>query len=186
MKLYIKDMLNLPEEEQVKKELNKLKIPYGCIADGIIDLPQDLNPRKHSKLKNSLLPYGLKLHDTSKVILVEKIKVVIKEMLSYADGLQIMSYSDYISMKLRYDYTYLANVFSMVNGISIQQFIIQRKIERVKFYFLTTNISLSEISYLMHYSSVAHLSGQFKKVTGLSPSCYKQMMSQRKDSLSLG
>ncbi|SDG81574.1 helix-turn-helix domain-containing protein [Psychroflexus sediminis] len=186
MKLYIQNMLDLLGEEQVKTELNKLKIPFGRIADGMIDLPQDLNQRKHNKLKNSLLPYGLKLHDTSKVILVEKIKVAIKEMLSYADGLQVLSYSNYLSLKLRHDYTYLANVFSKVNGISIQQYIIQRKIERVKFYFSTSDISLSEISYLLHYSSVAHLSGQFKKVTGLSPSCYKHIISERKGSLIIG
>ncbi|MBZ9778426.1 AraC family transcriptional regulator [Psychroflexus sp. CAK8W] len=179
MKLYIKDMVSLLVEEQVKAELKKLKIPFGIIDHGIVELSGEISQKKHNRLKNNLIPYGLKLHNSNKVVLVEKIKDTIQEMLMYSDGLQVMSYSVYISLYLRHDYTYLANIFSEVNGNTIQQYIIESKIERVKKLFHSSSLNLSEISFLLHYSSVAHLSGQFKKITGLSPSCYKSMMHQR-------
>ncbi|HET8830198.1 MAG TPA: AraC family transcriptional regulator, partial [Pelobium sp.] len=94
-----------------------------------------------------------------------------------------MNDSDFISKKLDYDYTYLANVFSEVNGITIQQFVIINKIERVKELLLYDELNLTEIAYKLHYSSVAHLSNQFKKVTGLSPSFYKQLKQKRMGNL---
>lgn len=104
-------------------------------------------------------------------------------MIHYADELPKVNYSDYISEKLGYDYTYLANTFSEVKGVTIQQFIIMHKIERVKELLLYDEMNLTEISYLMHYSSVAHLSNQFKKITGLSPSYFKKMKGLRKRNL---
>ncbi|MFD0931112.1 helix-turn-helix domain-containing protein [Psychroflexus salinarum] len=185
MKLYIKDMVCLLGEAQVKEELKKLKISYVIVDDGMVDLPHDLGDLLRGKLSKSLLSYGLKLHDEKKTLLIEKIKTTIKEMIRYTDGLPVMCYSAYISMNLHYDYTYLSNVFSEVCSTSIQQFIILSKIERVKEFFLTSDISLSEISFLLHYSSVAHLSSQFKKITGLSPSCYKAMMHQNENILNI-
>jgi AraC-like DNA-binding protein len=104
-------------------------------------------------------------------------------MIHYSDELPEMNYSHYISEKLGYDYTYLANIFSEVKGTTIQQFIITNKIERVKELLLYDEMNLTEISYKLNYSSVAHLSNQFKKVTGLSPSFYKQMKEKRKNNL---
>ena len=104
-------------------------------------------------------------------------------MIHYSDELPRMNYSDYIGEKLGYDYTYLANTFSEVKGITIQQFIINHKIERVKELILYDEQNLTEISHKLHYSSVAHLSNQFKKVTGLSPSFYKQMKQKRNNNL---
>jgi AraC-like DNA-binding protein len=121
--------------------------------------------------------------DDTRAILIEKIKNVIIEMIHYADEEPKENYSDYISKKLGYDYTYLANIFSEVKGITIQQFIIINKIEKVKELILYDELNLTEISYRMGYSSVAHLSNQFKKVTGLAPSVFKQMSRKRKRNL---
>ena len=108
---------------------------------------------------------------------------LIIEMIHYSDELPVLNYSEFISEKLNYDYTYLSNIFSEVRGITIQQFIIINKIERVKELLLYDELNLTEISYKLHYSSVAHLSNQFKKVTGLSPSFFKQLKQKRKSNL---
>lgn len=181
MKLYIKYMVSLPCKERVKEELERLKIPFGLIDIGVVELPDYLCLKQREKLRINLLSIGLKLYSTKKGILFEKIKDKILEMIKYSDGNPVMSYSIYLSGSLGYDYTYLANIFSEVSGISIQQYIILSKIEKAKELFLTGDISLSEISYQLHYSSVAHLSGQFKKITGLTPSSYKLMMQQREN-----
>ena len=104
-------------------------------------------------------------------------------MVHYSEVLPKINYSDYISEKLHHDYTYLSNIFSEVKGITIQQFIIKHKIERVKELLLYDELNLTEISYLLNYSSVAHLSNQFKKVTGLSPSFFKQLKQKRNQNL---
>ena len=143
----------------------------------------DITDEQHRLLKENLLKTGLELLDDKKSILIEKIKNVITEMIHYSDELPKENYSDYISQKLDYNYTYLANTFSEVKGITIQQFIILNKIERVKELLLYDELNLTEISYKLNYSSVAHLSNQFKKVTGLSPSFYKQLKQKRKGNL---
>ena len=180
MKLYTKHMAILPCKIPLKEELERLKIPFGFIDDGVMELPDDLNVKQRENLNESLLSYGLKLYSTKKGILFERIRDTILEMIMYSDGHPVLSYSIHLSTKLNYDYTYLANIFSEMSGISIQQYIIISKIEKVK-EFLIRNINLSEISFLLHYSSVAHLSGQFKKVTGLSPSNYKLMVLQQEN-----
>jgi AraC-like DNA-binding protein len=134
-------------------------------------------------LKENLLKSGLELLDNKKTILIEKIKNVIVEMVHYLDELPNMNYSDYVSEKLGYDYTYLSNLFSEVKGITLQQFIIIHKIERVKELLLYDEMNLTEIAYKLHYSSVAHLSNQFKKVTGLSPTFYKELKQKRASNL---
>jgi AraC-like DNA-binding protein len=121
--------------------------------------------------------------DDKKSVLIEKIKNVIIEMIHYSDDLPKMNYSDYISEKLNYDYTYLSNLFSEVKGITIQHFIINHKIERAKELILYDELDLTEIAYKLHYSSVAHLSNQFKKVTGQTPSFYKKIGEKRKGNL---
>ncbi len=121
--------------------------------------------------------------DDKKSILIERIKSVIIEMIHYSEELPKVNYSDYISEKLGYDYTYLANTFSEVKGMTIQQFIIFHKIEKVKELLLYDELNLTEIAYKLHYSSVAHLSNQFKKITGLTPSYYKQLKEKRKENL---
>lgn len=167
----------------VKEELLKLGLHYVIIDLGVIEILEDITKEQHDLLKLNLAKSGLELLDDKKSVLIDKIKTVIIEMVHYTDELPDVNYSDYISEKLNYDYTYLSNLFSEVKGITIQQFIIIHKIERVKELLLYNELNLTEISYQMHYSSVAHLSTQFKKVTGLSPSFFKQMQQKRKNNL---
>jgi AraC-like DNA-binding protein len=150
---------------------------------GMVEILEDITEEQHDQLKANLLKSGLELLDDKKSILVEKIKNLVTEMIHYSDELPRVNYSDYISEKLGYDYTYLANTFSEVKGITIQQYIIIHKIERVKELLLYDELTLTEIAYRLHYSSVAHVSNQFKKITGLTPSYYKQLRDKRRSNL---
>jgi AraC-like DNA-binding protein len=177
-------MVSLRCKMLVKAELQKLGLKCIVVDLGMVEILEDITPEQRDQLKANLLRSGLELLDDKKSILIEKVKNVIVEMIHYNDDLlPKVNYSDYISEKLGYDYTYLANVFSEVKGITIQQFIIIHKIERVKELLLYDELILKEIAYQMNYSSVAHLSAQFKKVTGLSPSYFKQLKQKRKESL---
>ena len=176
-------MVSLRCKMVVKEELLKLGLHYVIVDLGMIEIVEDILPEQRTQLKKNLLKTGLELLDDKKSILIEKIKNLIVEMIHYTDELPVVNYSDYISEKLGYDYTYLANVFSEVKGITIQQFIILHKIERVKELLIYDELNLTEISYKLHYSSVAHLSNQFKKITGLTPTFYKQLKNKRKQNL---
>lgn len=178
-------MVSLRCKILVKEELERLEIPFGVIDLGMVELLEEISIIQRNELKKNLLRFGLKLHKDKKSILIEKIKTTIIEMIQYADGCPKINYSDYISEKLNYDYTYLANIFSEVKGITIQQYIILNKIERVKELLLYDELNLTEISFKLHYSSVAHLSGQFKKVTGLSPSFYKVLKQKREETVEI-
>lgn len=180
MKLYIKYMVSLRCKMVVKEALDSLGIKYSVVELGLVETVDDLTEEQRLAFAQKLIKSGLLLLDDKKSILIEKIKNVIIEMVHYAEELPKQNYSDYISEKLGYDYTYLANTFSEVKGITIQHFIILHKIEKVKELLLYDELNLSEISYKLHYSSVAHLSNQFKKITGLSPSYYKQLGQRRK------
>lgn len=179
MKLYIKYMVSLRCKMMVKEVLKKLGLKYVVVDLGMVEILEDITSQQRDELGKNLLKSGLELLDDKKSILIEKIKNVIIELIHYTDELPDVNYSDYISEQLEYDYTYLANTFSEVKGITIQQFIIIHKIERVKELLLYNELNLTEISYKLHYSSVAHLSNQFKKVTGLTPSFYKQLKRKR-------
>jgi AraC-like DNA-binding protein len=179
MKLYIKYMVSLRCKLMVKEELKKLGIHFVIVELGMVEILEDITELQRQTLRENLLKLGLELLEDKKAILIEKIKSVIIEMVHYSDEMPKVNYSDYISEKLAYDYTYLSNIFSEVKGITIQQYIIIHKIERVKELLLYDNHTLTEISYMLHYSSVAHLSNQFKKITGLSPSFYKQLKQKR-------
>ncbi|MEO5790276.1 MAG: helix-turn-helix domain-containing protein [Gelidibacter sp.] len=179
MILYVKYMVSLRCKIVVKQELQKMGIHCVRIDLGTIEISENLSDSQIQYLERNLKKYGLHLLDDKRNILIEKIKVVIIEMIHYSDELPPVNYSDYISQKLGYDYTYLANTFSEVKGTTIQQFIINHKIERAKELLLYEDLSLTEISYKLHYSSVAHLSSQFKKITGLTPSFFKNMKTQK-------
>ncbi len=183
MKLYVKYMVSLRCKMMVKEELKKLGLHYVIIDLGMVEVLEDITETQRESLRENLLASGLVLLDNKKSILIEKIKSVIIDLIHYSDEMPKMNYSDYISEKLGYDYTYLANIFSEVKGITIQQFIIIHKIEKVKELLLYDELNLTEIAYKLHYSSVAHLSNQFKKITGLSPSFYKQLKQRRQDNL---
>ena len=183
MKLYIKYMVSLRCKILVKEELLKLGLHNVIVDLGVVEILEDISAEQRVQLKKNLIKSGLELLDDKRSILIEKIKNVIIEMIHYSDELPKVNYSDYVSEKLGHDYTYLANMFSEVKGITIQQFIIIHKIERVKEMLIYDELNLTEISYKLHYSSVAHLSNQFKKITGLTPTFYKQLKNKRKQNL---
>ncbi|MEN5231456.1 AraC family transcriptional regulator [Sphingobacterium faecium] len=183
MKLYIKYMVSLRCKMVVRDALEMLSIPYFSLELGLVEACEQTSVEKRAQLAKILIKYGLYLLDDKKSILIEKIKSVIIEMVHYSEELPKHNFSDYISEKLGYDYTYLANTFSEVKGITIQHFIINHKIEKAKELLLYDELNLTEIAYKLNYSSVAHLSNQFKKVTGLSPSFYKKLRQKRKQNL---
>ena len=121
--------------------------------------------------------------DDKRSVLIEKIKNVIIELVHYSEEPLVIKFSEFLTHKLHYDYTYLANLFSEVQGTTIEKFFIAHKIERVKELLVYNELNLTEIAYLMHYSSVAHLSTQFKKITGLTPSHFKQLRDKRRSML---
>ncbi|RLJ31698.1 AraC-like DNA-binding protein [Chryseobacterium sp. 7] len=179
MKLYIKYMVSLRCKMVVHQELEKLGIKNAVVDLGTVELLDEISPEQRQILKENLLKTGLEVLDNKKSILIEKIKNVVIEMIHYSGELPKENFSDYISEKLGYDYTYLANTFSEVKGMTLQHFIIINKVEKVKELLLYDELNLTEISYKLNYSSVAHLSNQFKKITGLSPSFYKQLKQRR-------
>jgi len=183
MKLFIKYMVSIRCKMVVKSELDKLGIQYIKVDLGEVDIRGQVTPEQYDQLKIALLKSGLELMDDKKAIIIEKIKNVIIEMVHYADEPPKTNFSDYLSAKLNYDYTYLSNIFSEVTGITIEHYIIAHKIERVKELLIYDELTLSEISYRLNYSSVAHLSNQFKKVTGLTPSFFRQLKHKRRVTL---
>ncbi|MCP1297927.1 AraC family transcriptional regulator [Chryseobacterium sp. S0630] len=179
MKLYIKYMVSLRCKMVVHQELERLGIKNAIVDLGTVELLDDISVEVRQILKENLLKTGLEILDDKKSILIEKIKNVVIEMIHYSDELPKENFSDYVSEKLGYDYTYLANTFSEVKGMTLQHFIIINKVEKIKELLLYDELNLTEISYKLNYSSVAHLSNQFKKITGLSPSFYKQLKQRR-------
>lgn len=183
MKLYIKYMVSLRCKMVVKQELKNLGLHFAIVDLGVVEILEKITDKQREELRENLLKSGLELLNDNRNILIERIVNVIIEMVHYSDELPKENYSTYISNKLGYDYTYLSNTFSEVKGITIQQFIINHKIEKIKELLLYNEHTLSEIADKLHYSSVAHLSNQFKKTTGLSPSYYKKLKQKRSQNL---
>ena len=183
MKLYIKYMVSIRCKMIVKAELEKLGLLYGAVELGEVEIREPLSEKQREQIKAALLKSGLELMDDKKSILIEKIKNVIVELIHYSEELPKTNFSDFLSEKLHYDYTYLANLFSEVQGTTIQQYIILHKIERVKELLVYDELNLTEIAYKLHYSSVAHLSNQFKKITGLTPTHFKELRRKRRKML---
>lgn len=183
MKLYIKYMVSMRCKMLVKEELKNLGLHFTTVELGVVEIMEDITNEKREKLKVALLESGLELMDDKKAMLIEKIKIVITEMIHYNEELPKVNYSEYISKIMGYDYTYLANIFSEVKGITIEHYIIAHKIEKVKELLLYDELNLTEISYRMNYSSVSHLSTQFKKVTGLTPTFFKNLKDKKRTPL---
>lgn len=167
----------------VKSELDKLGLHHLKLELGEVEVKENITAEQHDQLKIALMKSGLVLMDDKKAILIEKIKNIIIEIIQYADDPPKTNFSDYLSTKLNHEYTYLSNLFSEVTGITIEHFIIAHKIERVKELLLYDELNLTEISYQLNYSSVAHLSSQFKKVTGLTPTFFKELKHKRQSTL---
>lgn len=164
----------------VKEELKKLGLHFMVVDLGEVEIMENISSEVRQELKAALLISGLELMDDKRAVLIEKIINVVTELIHHTEESPKMNYSDYISEKLKYDYTYLSNLFSEVKGITLQQFIIVHKIEKAKELLLYDEMNLTQISYKLHYSSVAHLSNQFKKVTGLTPSHFRQLKDKRR------
>ncbi|MES1198177.1 MAG: AraC family transcriptional regulator [Chitinophagaceae bacterium] len=163
----------------VKAELEKLGLHYVVVNLGEAEIMENITAEQHDQFKEGLFKSGLELMDDKKSMLIEKIKNVIVELVHYSEEPLTINFSDHLSQKLNHDYTYLANLFSEVQGTTIEKFLINHKIERVKELLVYDELNLTEIAYLMHYSSVAHLSAQFKKITGLTPSHFKKLRDKR-------
>jgi AraC-like DNA-binding protein len=159
----------------VKAELEKLGLPYVYVKIGEAEIIGEIQPEQKEQLKTDLKKAGLLLMDNKKSILVERIKCTIIDLVHFTDDQIKVNLSDYLSENLNYNYTYLANLFSEVNGITIEKFYLTHKIERVKEMLVYDEFNLTEIAYKMHFSSVAHLSNQFKKYTGLTPTQFKSL-----------
>jgi AraC-like DNA-binding protein len=167
----------------VKAELEKLGLKYIDVKIGEANIVENIQPEQLKELDSALRKSGLLLMDNKKSILVEKIKSAIIELVHYNDEQIKVNLSDYLKEKLNYDYTYLANLFSEVKGITIEKFFLTHKIEKVKELIVYDELNLTEIASKMHYSSVAHLSNQFKKITGLTPSHFKKLRNKRRGTL---
>jgi len=180
VRLYIKNMVCIRCKMVVKAELEKLGIGYILIELGQVEISQELTSEQMSQLDVALRRSGLELIDDKKGVLIEKIKCIIIETVHYSQEKIKVNLSDYISDKLNYDYTYLASLFSEVTGITIEKFYIGHKIEKAKELLVYNELNLTEIAYNLGYSSVAHLSNQFKKFTGLTPSHFKKLKNKRR------
>ncbi|KIC95406.1 helix-turn-helix domain-containing protein [Flavihumibacter solisilvae] len=182
MKLFVKYMVSIRCKMLVKSELIKLGLHFTTVELGEV-IVEEITQDQREKLNRALKKSGLELMDDRKSMLVEKIKNVIIEMIHHADERPTMKFSAFLSDKLQYDYTYLANLFSEVQGTTIEHFIILHKIERVKELLVYDGLNLTQIADKLHYSSVAHLSAQFKKTTGFTPSHFRKLKEKRLNNL---
>ncbi|MEI7492100.1 MAG: AraC family transcriptional regulator [Bacteroidota bacterium] len=183
MKLYIKNMVCIRCKMVVKAELKKLGVHYVAVDLGEADIKDDISDEQLAQLDIALRKSGLELMDDKKSLLVERIKMVIIELVHYTEDQIKINLSDHLSEKLNHNYTYLSNLFTEVKGTTIEKIYLAHKIEKVKELLVYDELNLTEIAYKLHYSSVAHLSNQFKKMTGLTPSHFKQLKNKRREAL---
>ena len=183
LKIYIKYMVSSRCKIVVKEALKNLDLHFIVVDLGEVEIMEDITPDIRTRLKNALVEVGLELMDDKRAILIERIKNVVVQMVHHTEDPISTNFSHFLSKTLNYDYTYMANLFSEVQGTTIEQFIILHKIERIKELILYGEYNITEIAYKMNYSSVAHLSNQFKKMTGLSPSHFKQLKDKKRSSI---
>jgi AraC-like DNA-binding protein len=183
MKLNIKKMVSNRCKIIVKSELEKLGINFIRVDLGGVELMESVSDEQIDLLNAGLVRSGLALLNDRKSILIEKIKIVIIEIVHYSDEQLKINFSDYLSEKLNYNYTYLANLFSENQGITIEHYFLKHRIERVKELLIYDDLNITEIAYKVHFSSVGHLSNQFKKLTGLTPTQYKHLKNKWREPL---
>lgn len=164
----------------VEDELNKLGLYNITVELGKVELEENISPEKMQALIISLRDGGLELVEDKKVSLIKEIKAAVYDLVNNFDDLPKPNYSEYISQKVNYNYTHLSSTFSKEQGLSIEKYIIDQRIERVKELLVYTDMGLTDISFKLHFSSVAHLSNQFKKLTGLTPSYYREKLTRIK------
>lgn len=183
MKFYIKYMLCQRCVNKVEEALLASNLRGATIFMGEIELAKPISKEQIDLLRREVLKLGMELIDNKRVAVIEQIKRVINDLIDRGEDELKTNLSDYLSDKLNYNYTYLANLFSEYEGVTIAHFVMVRKIEKVKELMLHYDLNLTEISYKMHYSSVAHLSNQFKKMTGMTPSKFKSLMTKHRVNL---
>ena len=164
----------------VKEALKSLGLHFIVVDLGEVEIMENISADQRKELSDLLHMTGLELMDDKRAVLIGKIRKVIIEIVHYSEEMVKVNFSDLLSEKLNYDYTYLANLFSEVQGTTIEHFIISHKIERIKELIIYGELNVSGIAWKLNYSSVAHLSNQFKKVTGLSPTHFKQLKDKRR------
>ena len=174
MKIYIKNMVCIRCEMIVKEQIKKITSNNTIVKLGEVEVVDTLTNAQLNEFKTGLLRFGLVVLDDKKSLIIDKIKKVIIEMVHYEDEPLKINFSTYLSKKLDHEYTFLANLFSEVEGINVEHYLIKHKVERVKELLVYHKLTLTEISYKMNYSSVAHLCNQFKKITGKTPSDFKR------------
>ncbi len=183
MKIYIKYMVSIRCKMIVQSELERLGLHPVLVDLGEVEILETLTRDQLDRFAERLKKSGLELMDDKKSILVERITTAIIELVHYSEDKIKINLSDYLSGKLRYDYTYLANLFSEVKGITIEKYFLTHRIEKVKELLVYDELTLTEIAYRLHFSSVAHLSNQFKKLTGLTPTHFKNLRNKRRSAL---
>lgn len=182
-KLYIKNMVCNRCKMVVNSELQKLGIYPLSVVLGEIELDRELSDVEKQKIEDRLTPLGFLLIDDKKSRLIEQIKTVIVELVHYNNIDLKINLSDFLKDKVYYDYNYISHLFSEIEGTTIEKYFIAQKIERVKELLAYDELSISQIAFQLNYSSVAHLSNQFKKVTGLNPTYFKNIKPYKRNSL---
>jgi len=180
LKLFIKYMVSKRCKMAVKDELKKLGLHFIFVDMGVVDIMEDITTDQREHLRLALHKTGLELMEDKKSVLIEGIKNAVIEMVFSTNELTRKNFSEYISDRLKYNYTYLSDLFTEVQGTTIEKYVISQKIDRVKELIINDEYSLTEIAWNMQYSSVAHLSNQFKKITGLTPTNFKEIMNKRR------
>src|SRR5450759_2214356 len=183
LKLYIRNMISVRCQMAVKSELERQGINYTSVELGEVEITGKVSKNQLDRLGAALKLTGFELMDDKKLILVEKIKTIIIELIHNSEGQLKINFSDFLSEKLDHNYSYLSNLFSEVKGTTIEQYTLLNKIEKVKELFVYDEHSLTEIAWKLNYSSVSHLSNQFKKMTGLTPSHFKNLRHKKRISL---
>jgi len=180
MNLHFKYDINTACRAILKEKLEQSGIPYEAINLGEVELKNNISSEKLAMLNEGLKIYGIEIFDDQKSDIIQKTKDVIIEMVNREEDLPAVKISAYIAERVNYSYGYLAALFSEITYTSIENFIILQKIEKVKQMILAEDLTLTEIAHRLNYSSVAHLSGQFKKTTGLTPSSFQSIIKKRR------
>lgn len=183
MKLYIKNMVCDRCKMMVRQELEKAGLSPETVELGEVEFSQELTPQQIKTVQEALTPLGFELIDDRKSRLIEQIKKAIIELVYYTEEMPKVNLSAYLAQKLHYEYSHLSNLFSSIEGITLEKYFIAQKIERVKELLVYDELTLSEIAFQMGYSNVAHLSNQFKKVTGLTPSYFKTIGHSKRNTI---
>lgn len=179
MKLFVKFDINFLSKVLLQEILNKLEIEANILAYGEIELKNDIKPDVYNELSEAFAKYGIEIIANPKSMLIQKTKEAIINLVYNEEDFPAIKISSYLAEKLNHSYGYLSNLFSEITFSSIENFIILQKIERAKQLIINGEHSLTEISYTLNYSSVAHLSSQFKKTTGLTPSAFQRIIKKR-------